>query len=71
MSGFSGLMLKGRYYQTLPFMLPLALNLDIETAFEAFALNPTEETLEIVTQTLENMRQELLDQGAFVKWGTM
>jgi len=53
------------------FMLPPSLNQELSRQLEIFALNPTEETLEIVTQTLENMRQELLDQGAFVKWGTM
>lgn len=62
---------EGTMLPNLNFMLPPSLYQELSRQIEIFALDPTEKTLETVTQTLENLRQDLLNQGAFVNWQAM
>ncbi|NLJ86832.1 MAG: carbohydrate ABC transporter substrate-binding protein [Firmicutes bacterium] len=53
------------------FMLPPSLYQELGRQVEMYALNPTDKVLDGVLNTLENMRQDLLKENAFVKWQDM
>ena len=52
-------------------MLPPSLYQELGRQVEMYALNPTDKVLDGVLNTLENMRQDLLKENAFVKWQDM
>lgn len=50
------------------FLLPPEMYQEFGAQVERFALNPTEQTMESALRTLEDLRQKLLAEGAFVTW---
>jgi hypothetical protein len=62
---------EGTMLPNMLFMLPPSLYQELGRQVSTFAMDPTEQTLEQVTKTLENMRQDLLEEGAFVNWNAM
>lgn len=53
------------------FMMPPGLYQEFTKQVEMYALNPTDKVLDGVLKTLESMRQDLISEGAFVKWTDM